>query len=424
MSNSLDFDAIVVGGGPAGATAAYFLAKKGYNTLLLERGKRYGSKNVYGGKIYSYYVKKLFPEFEKEAPIQRWVNRERYSITYNDSAVTFEYFSPQAPSFTAYLSDFTNWLCKKAEQQGATVISESKATGLIREGNKIVGVEAGEEKVKADVTIIAEGANRILLEKAGLVRPPDPMQVAVGIKETIKLDQKAINERFNIGDNEGLSWLFLGDVTNGLPDGAFLYTFKDAVSVGAVVTLGTAIDSINEHIYNFAEKLRIHPVMRNLLKDGEIVEYAAHLTVVDVESFIPEKLSGNGYMIIGDAGGLLANMGYTFRGVDFAMYSGYLAAEAYEKIRNNKESWNAFDSMVRSSSMFEEIMRYRKVHEVVKNPKLLTSYPKLLSDLMASKFHIEEKTATFKDAFFETLKKDNVGVVSLLRDLLNMVSSL
>ncbi|MDA8235783.1 MAG: FAD-dependent oxidoreductase, partial [Clostridia bacterium] len=48
----LEFDLIVVGGGPAGLSAAYVAAKKGYKVILFERGEHPGSKNVMGGVLY------------------------------------------------------------------------------------------------------------------------------------------------------------------------------------------------------------------------------------------------------------------------------------------------------------------------------------------------------------------------------------
>ncbi len=67
------FDVIVIGAGPAGSSAAYSLAKEGFSVLIIERGKFPGSKNVYGGRIYTYPLKRLFPEDWREAPIERYV---------------------------------------------------------------------------------------------------------------------------------------------------------------------------------------------------------------------------------------------------------------------------------------------------------------------------------------------------------------
>ena len=61
------FDAVVVGAGPAGSTAAYTLAKKGFKVLLLERGSVAGSKNVFGGRVYSKPLEEIYLNLLKDA---------------------------------------------------------------------------------------------------------------------------------------------------------------------------------------------------------------------------------------------------------------------------------------------------------------------------------------------------------------------
>lgn len=75
-----DFDAIVVGAGCAGSIAAYTLAKAGKSVLLVERGNFAGAKNMTGGRIYAHSLKKVFPNFETEAPVERRITRERISL--------------------------------------------------------------------------------------------------------------------------------------------------------------------------------------------------------------------------------------------------------------------------------------------------------------------------------------------------------
>ncbi|MGD0231994.1 MAG: FAD-dependent oxidoreductase, partial [Syntrophorhabdales bacterium] len=45
------YDAIVVGAGPAGTTAALRMAQKGLRVLLVERGDVPGAKNMFGGMV-------------------------------------------------------------------------------------------------------------------------------------------------------------------------------------------------------------------------------------------------------------------------------------------------------------------------------------------------------------------------------------
>ncbi len=60
------FDAIVVGAGPAGTTAALVMARAGMKVALIERGSYPGAKNMFGGVFYfSEVLNQLLPEFWK-----------------------------------------------------------------------------------------------------------------------------------------------------------------------------------------------------------------------------------------------------------------------------------------------------------------------------------------------------------------------
>ena len=73
-------DVIVVGAGPAGIACAITLARSGKEVVLIERGMFAGSKNVFGGAIYTQPTKELFPNFETEAPVERRTVLHNYSL--------------------------------------------------------------------------------------------------------------------------------------------------------------------------------------------------------------------------------------------------------------------------------------------------------------------------------------------------------
>jgi electron transfer flavoprotein-quinone oxidoreductase len=80
--------AIIVGAGPAGSTAAYLLAKEGHEVVLVERGTTPGSKNMYGGRMYSHALNRIMPGFWEEAPVERPIAQESITFLSGDKSVS------------------------------------------------------------------------------------------------------------------------------------------------------------------------------------------------------------------------------------------------------------------------------------------------------------------------------------------------
>src|SRR2546421_398012 len=87
------FEVAIVGAGPAGSAAAITLAREGVQVLLVERGTFPGSKNVFGGRIYSYALKKLLGDSWKDAPVERFVRKEGITFMTSDNAFSVEFES-------------------------------------------------------------------------------------------------------------------------------------------------------------------------------------------------------------------------------------------------------------------------------------------------------------------------------------------
>lgn len=237
------FDAIVVGAGVAGTVAGYVMAQAGLDVLIIERGNSAGSKNMTGGRLYAHSLERIMPGFAQETQLERKVTREKISFLTEESAVTLDFHrekadAPTQDSYTVLRNRLDPWLMEKAEQAGVQFIPGVRVDALIREGNKVTGVQAGDDILEANIVILADGVNSMLGRSLGMVPPSSAHHYAVGVKELIGLPPAVIADRFNLSGNEGAAWLFAGSPSDGLMGGGFLYTNQDSISLGLVCGLG------------------------------------------------------------------------------------------------------------------------------------------------------------------------------------------
>ena len=332
MSESLDFDAIVVGAGPAGAAAALELARAGRSVCLLERGPFPGSKNMYGGVIYGRILDTLVPAWWDEAPVQRWVTRRSTMIMTGDQAVTVDFRNEAwgaAPynGATAYRPDFDAWLATKATDAGAVLVCSTTATGLLREGARVVGVRTDrpDGDLRASVVIACDGVNSFLAKEAGMYPHTDPSNFTVGVKETIGLPRDVIDERFGVRGDHGVDIEIIG-CTGDVPGGGFVYTNGESLAVGLVLSLPqlAAGDTRPEELLR---RLKVHPAIAPLIEGGEVLEYSAHVIPEAGYEMMPE-LVGDGILVAGDAAAMCLAAGIWLEGVNFAIGSGAEAGRA------------------------------------------------------------------------------------------------
>lgn len=424
------FDAIIVGGGLAGSTAAYILAQEGLEVLLIERGNYGGSKNMTGGRLYAHSLEKIIPNFAEEAPIERRVVKERIVMMTENDTVSMDYRSPRlaqtgSDSYVVLRGEFDRWLFDKAEEAGAMATAGIKVDELIVESNRVVGVICGGEEMRADVVILADGVNSILAEKAGLRKRVEPSQVAVGVKEIYELPANVIEDRFGLTSNEGAACLYAGFPSNGLVGGGFLYTNKESISIGLVLGLGHIGESnktIEEMLVDFSN----HPDVAPLIKGGKLVERSGHV-VPEAGLSMVSTLYGDGFLICGDAAGFCMNIGYMVRGMDFAIASGELAAmavlEAREKGDFSSASLKTYKTMLDNSFIMKDLSIYKNFPSFMENPRIFNQYPKMLSDIMADMFIVDGKPAVpLRKKAMKHVKA--VGLMNLVKDGLKGVKSI
>ena len=405
------FDVIVVGGGLAGLAAAYTLAQEGLEVLVLERGDYAGAKNVTGGRLYLNPVRDLFPDLWKKAPLERFIAHEEVAMMAGKRSVTIRYSGEelrQEPyqSYSVLRGKFDRWLAKQAERKGAMLVAKSKVDEVIIENGQVVGVRAGGDELHADVVIACDGALSLVAEQAGLRQPGNPHDFAVGFKEIIELDPAVIEDRFGLEGNEGAARLYMGEVTRGKFGGGFLYTNKESLSLGIVVGIKDLMEgSPQVQAPQLLDDLKQRPEVASLIRGGQTVEYSAHV--------VPEgglkaltKLYGNGILVAGDAAGFSMNIGVTVRGMEYALASGYYAAQAVLKAREagqyTAHQLSVYELLLNNSFVMKDFSNFKDAPTALDNPRFFTVYPEMATTIMSELYAVDNGP---KERIYPTIKK-------------------
>jgi electron transfer flavoprotein-quinone oxidoreductase len=391
------FDAIVVGAGPAGCACAYVLAREGKNVLLVERGDSAGAKNVSGGRLYIYALEMIEPGMYQRAPLQRKIVREQIMLLGERTATTIDYFDPafggKVPqSYSVVRAKLDEWFAGEAEAKGATLAAGVKVDGVIEEGGKIVGIRAGEEEMRCDIVVAADGINSLLAQQAGLFGDVEGHAVGVGVKETIELQDSEISARFAVKDDEGAARVAIG-CTDGISGGAFLYTNKGSISLGIVFNPAQAAKQ-SRHIQDILQDFKMHPAILPLIEGGTTVEYGAHLVPEIGYRGIPEKLHREGMVVIGDAARFGINTGLIIRGMDLAMVSGLAAAQAILGAKDTCQVGPLYMKKLEELFLLGEERAYQNFHKVFEIPRVFREVPKLANEAMQFLFTVDGKIPT------------------------------
>jgi electron transfer flavoprotein-quinone oxidoreductase len=431
MSDSSDkMDVIVVGAGLAGLATAYFLADAGLDVLVVERGDFPGSKNVTGGRIYLNPVRDLFPDLWEQAPLERHVTRERLTAMARESATTVELRSERFNrqpyhSFTILRAKFDRWFADQVAEKGAFLIPKFKVDDLVFEDGRVAGIVADEDAIYADVVVAADGVLSLMAEKAGLREKQQPKHFAVSMKEVIELPRQTIEDRFNLEGDEGLAQLFFGELTQGMMGGGFLYTNLESISLGLVVGIESLMgwDPLQE-VHPLMEAFKERPEIRVLLDGGEVVEYSAHVITEGGVQAMP-RLFGDGILVVGDAAGLGLNMLITVRGMEYALASGAMAAQAIQRAKE-KGDFSAstlayYQELLEDSFVLKDLHTFRHALDTLENPRLVNVYPQVFCDLLEKLLWIDDgpKEGLFRTVFGEVRSK--LLNLSTLRDVQSLL---
>jgi electron transfer flavoprotein-quinone oxidoreductase len=419
VSEEDKFDVIIIGAGPAGIACAYTLARAGKNVLVIERGTTAGSKNVTGGRFYTYALDLVEPGLWKDAALERKVTHEQIMMMDKDTSITIDYSNPSynkegemPQSFTILRAVFDEWFASKAEEAGAVIACGIKVDGLIDKDGQIVGVKAGGDEMYADLVIAADGVNSIIAREAGLVPELSGETIGVGVKEIIELPYKTIEERFHLKPGEGASLLMLG-CTEGIHGGGFLYTNNESISLGCVFTPSEAAKN-GRQIHDIFQDLKMHPSVYPLIEGGKTVEYGAHLVREEGFRGIPKKLYRDGLMVIGEAAGFVVNIGYTIRGIDLAIVSGVAAARAVISGKNPGPEYLEELNRIKLLPSMKAVDGYFDLLDI---HRLYATYPKVAAGVFNRMYTIGyDVPVSIKKGIWNVLKENRLSLWQLAKD--------
>jgi len=394
-----DFEVIVIGAGIAGCVAAYQLARQGRSVLLIERGETPGSKNLSGGVLYSRGIQQVFPDFLAEAPVERRITRNYINFLNAGSSVAIDYkdarLAEPVNAVTVLRAKLDAWLAARCEEAGALIMPGVRVDRVLtedgRDGKRVVGVQAGDDELRAHVVVAADGVNSFIAQEAGLRKKEPLNHLAVGVKSVVSLPRKTIEERFNLTGDEGAAIAAVGDCTDGVGGGGFLYTNIDSLSVGIVVRLDdlTAKKKVVTDIFDhFLEHRFIAPY----LEGGELLEYGCHLVAEGGLHMVGEIVM-DGMVVVGDAAGLTLNTGLTVRGMDLAAGSAVAAAEAVSSALEHKDTSKAalaaYRDKLLASYVGKDMKTYARAPGFLEVERMYKEYGELFANVLYGAFNLD-----------------------------------
>ena len=430
-----DFDVIVVGAGVAGCVTAYQLAQQGRSVVLIERGEAPGSKNLSGGVLYCRGMQEVFPDFLDEAPVERRITRNYINFLNAESSIGIDYkdtrLTDPVNAVTVLRAKLDPWLAEKCEEAGVFIMSGVRVDRVLTEdgatGMRVVGVQAGEDELRAHVVVAADGVNSFIAQEVGL-RTKQPLNhLATGVKCVVKLPRESIEARFNLTGDEGAAFAVVGDCTEGVGGGGFLYTNTESISVGVVLRLDdlTAKKKVATDVF---DRFLAHQFIAPYLEGGEVIEYGCHLVAEGGLDMVGE-ISMDGMIVVGDAAGLTLNTGLTVRGMDLAVASGVAAAvgigAALEQKDCSKLGLAGYREALFASYAGKDMKTYAKAPSFLEVERMYKDYGELIGNVLYGVFSLDnEPREHLAKVALKAFKKSPVKFKHLVGDVIAGVRAL
>jgi electron-transferring-flavoprotein dehydrogenase len=377
---SMQYDVVVVGAGPAGLAAAIRLKQRlgdQVSVCVLEKGSEVGAHILSGAVLDPRGLDELIPDWkQKHAPVKTAVTEDRFSILTSSSSFSVPNLLLPAcfknhGNYIISLGMLTRWLAQQAEAAGVEIFPGFAAAEVLYEGSAVKGVATGDmgigkngERTAAyqpgmelhgKYTLFAEGCRghlgKQLEAKFGLRREADPQVYGIGLKELWEVQP----EKHRPGLVMHTAGWPLDAATYG---GSFVYHLEDRlVAVGFVVGLGYENPYLSP--YEEFQRFKTHPHIRGFFEKGKRISYGARAISAGGLQSLPKLVFSGGALIGDNAGFLNASR---IKGTHCAIKSGMLAADAAAdalQAGRSHDELSSYPEAFRASWLHDELYRAR-----------------------------------------------------------------
>lgn len=320
-----EYDAIVIGGGPAGSAVSTVLAEHGRNVVILEKEPfpryRIGESLI----PYTYFPLKRIGMIEK---LEKSHFPRKYSVQFVGTdgrvSVPFYFFKHTdhecANTWQVVRGEFDTMLLDNAQQKGAKLLGRTAAKELVREGGRVVGVTAQQAdgtklELRAPITIDASGRESFAVMRNNW-RVPDPKLKKIAVWSYYK---GALRDP---GVDEGATTVAY------VPERGWFWYIplpNDVVSVGVVAERDYLYRGERDPEAIFQREVDLQPWVKRHVSVGTKM---APCRVTGDYSYRSKYCAEDGLVLVGDAFAFLDPVFSS--GVFIALQSGVMAGDAVE----------------------------------------------------------------------------------------------